>query len=153
MFDLYFFYKFTGRHILFLQHSKNQYSYKQIMKLDKISLYFNLKYITDLDAQSITNYFYFFRYFFGITPYFSNYSHEFHLNIHYFSYYIEFIVNKKKLYFLLFIFLNDIYYIINKKYIEMIKDSYYLEFKIIDMNFFIEKKYNEILFIKTNIVY
>jgi hypothetical protein len=150
MFDLYFFYQFTGRFILFLQYSKSQYSYKQITKFENIIIFFNLKYITDLDALAITNYFYFFRYFFGVLPYFTNYKHEFNLNIHYYSYFLEYRASKKNLYFYLFIFLNDMYYPINEKYIELNKDDDFFEFSIIDMNFFIEKK-NTLGFFSLNI--
>lgn len=140
MFDLLFYHKFIGNYILFLQYSLNKYSFKQMIKLNNFIIYYNLIDITDLDQFSISNYFYFFRYFFGILPYFTNYKHKFHLNIHYFSYFLQYNFKNYSFYNYIFIFLNDIFSIINKSYIEFKNTLYFCEFIIIDMNYFIEKK-------------
>jgi hypothetical protein len=140
MFNLSFFYKNIGRFILFLQFSINRYSFKQMIKLNSLIIYFNLIDLKDLDQMAISNYFYFFRYFFGILPYFTNYQHKFHLNIHYYSFFLQYYFKKFNIYNYLNIFLNDIYFKINKLYIELNNTLKIFEFIIVDMNFFIEKK-------------
>lgn len=140
MFDLLFYYKFIGRYILFLQYSLDKYSFKQMININNFIIYYNIINITDLDQFSISNYFYFFRYFFGILPYFTNYKHKFHLNIHYFSFFLQYNFKNYNFYNYIFIFLNDIYSIINKSYIEFKNTPNFFEFIIVDMNFFIEKK-------------
>lgn len=140
MFDLLFFYKYIGNFILYLQYSLNKYSFKQMIKLNNFIIYFNLINITDLDQFAISNYFYFFRFFFGILPYFTNYKHKFNLNIHYFSFFLQYYLKNNNIYNYTYIFLNDIYNRINKIYIELNLTQKFFEFIIIDMNFFIEKK-------------
>jgi len=111
-----------------------------MIKLNNFIIYFNLIDIIDLDQFSISNYFYFFRYFFGILPYFTNYKHKFHLNIHYFSFYLQYYFKTYNYYNYIYIFLNDIYSIINKTYMSFKNTLNFLEIIIIDMNYFIEKK-------------
>lgn len=140
MFNLSFFYKYLGSFILFLQYSLNKYSFKQMIKLESFLIYFNLINITDLDQVTISNYLYFFRYFFGIIPFFTNYKHKFHLNIHYFSFFLQYKFKNRNIYHYIYLFLNDTYSKINESYIKYQNAENFFEYIIIDMNFFIEKK-------------
>lgn len=108
--------------------------------MQKITLFFDIKQLTDINNQSILSCIFFFKYYFGIVPFFKNYKHEFKLNIHYFSFVIEYSFYNKVMYYVLYYFINDIYFMINKMYLLNSKFKNYWEFMVNDMNFFIEKK-------------
>lgn len=108
--------------------------------MQKITLFFDIKELTEINNQSILSCIFFFKYYFGIIPFLKNYKHEFKLNIHYFSFFIEYSFYDKIMYYVLFYFINDIYYMINKLYLLNTKFTNYWEFIINDMNFFVEKK-------------
>src|SRR5690606_12869166 len=140
MFDLFFYYKNYNRYIHILKYSKNRFHFLNILKMQKIALFFDIKQLTDINNQSILSCIFFFKYYFGIIPFFKNYKHEFKLNIHYFSFVIEYSFYNKVMYYVLYYFINDIYYMINKMYLLNTKFKNYWEFMVNDMNFFIEKK-------------
>lgn len=143
MLDLHFFYKNVGRYILFLKYSNkdnNIINYMDSMKFNKLTVFFNIKDINDLNNFSVLNYIYFFKYYFAVVPYFSNYNYRFHLNTDYFSFHIQYNFVNKAMYYSIYFFLNDIYYMMNRSFIDLKKEPNYYEFKVNDMNFFIEKK-------------
>jgi len=140
MLDFFFYYKNVIRYLLFLKKSIFKYTYINILEIKKLIVYFNIKNIIDLNNLSISNYYYFFKYFFGKTPFFSSYSYSFKLNISYYNFLILYNFKKKDIYYILFFFINDIYLLISKNAINIKKDNMYWEFSISDMNFFIEKK-------------
>jgi len=140
MFNLFFYFKNVGRYILFLRYNEINLHYKFIKEIEKVILFFDIKNIIDLNNNSILSYLFFFKYYFGVIPYFSNYKHVFKLNIHYFSFFIEYIFIGNKFYIPLYFFINDIYYMINKMYLSYNIYHNYWEYYITDMNFFLEKK-------------
>jgi hypothetical protein len=140
MFDLFFYYKNYNRYVHILKYSKNRFHFLNILKMQKITLFFDIKQLTDINNQSILSCIFFFKYYFGIIPFFKNYKHEFKLNIHYFSFVIEYSFYNKAMYYVLYYFINDIYFMINKMYLLNSKFKNYWEFIVNDMNFFIEKK-------------
>jgi hypothetical protein len=143
MLDLYFFYKNIGRYILLLKYSykdNGPFNYIDLIKFSKLAVYFNIKDINDLNNFSVLNYIYFFKYYFSVIPFFSNYNYRFHLNTDYYSFHIQYNFVNKSIYFPMFFFLNDIYYMLNRSFIELKEESNYYDFKVNDMNFFIEKK-------------
>lgn len=152
--DLFFYYKYTARFIFFLKKSNVKFYFSDILQLNKIVIYFNINNLTDLNNLSISNYYFFFKYFFGKIPFFFNYKYTFKLNISYFNFLILCNIKKKEIYYIFFFFINDIYWLISKKSINIKKFPTYWEFLINDMNFFIEKK-NSIGFfnLKDNIVF
>ena len=139
MFDFYFHYKYNGRFILNLKNTQLSH-FTDILILKKILVFFNIKGITDLSSNTVLSYLFFFKYYFGILPFFTNYQHEFKLNVHYYSFLIESTFFYKRMYPILYFFINDIYYMINKSNIVYKKDTKFLEYIINDMNFFLEKK-------------
>ena len=140
MLDFFFYYKNVVRFFLFLKKSKSIYTFNDILKIDKSVVYFNLKNIVDLNNLSISNYYFFFKYFFGKIPFFSSYKYTFKLNISYYSFIILYNFKKSEIYYVLYFFVNDIYSLISKSSILTKKESSYWEYTINDMNFFIEKK-------------
>jgi hypothetical protein len=140
MYNLYFYYKYYSRYINFLKYSKNKYHFSQTTNLHKILLSFNIKELTEINHSSILSCIFFFKYYFGIIPFFNNYKYLFKLNVHYFSFSIEYYFVKNFMYYTLFYFINDIYYMINKMHLNSLKLLNYWEYTVTDMNFFIEKK-------------
>lgn len=154
MLDFFFYYNSVIRFILFLKKSKIKYDFTEIIELKEINVYFNIKNILDLNNLSLSNYFFFFKYFFGKIPYFLNYKYNFKLNVNYFSFFILCSFKKKDLFYIFFFFINDIYSLISKNSIVLKKELNYWEYIINDMNFFIEKK-NSIGFfhLKDNVIF
>lgn len=140
MLDFFFYYKNTVRYILFLKKSKIKFNFTDILEIKKSIIYFSLKNIIDLNNLSISNYFFFFKYFFGKIPFFSSYKYNFKLNVSYYNFLISYNFEKKDIYYTLFFFVNDIYYLISKNSIKINKNLNFWEFTINDMNFFVEKK-------------
>lgn len=128
------------RFLLFLKKSKIKFNFLDILELKKAVIFFNLKNITDLNNLSISNYYFFFKYFFGKIPFFSSYKHSFKLNINYYNFIILYNFKKKEIYYVFSFFINDIFSIISKNTIKIIKGCDYWDYIINDMNFFIEKK-------------
>jgi hypothetical protein len=124
MFNLSFFYKNVIRFISFLK-DYNLNFYDKIFKINKLVVYFNCYNIVDINQNSILSSIFFFKYYFGILPVFSNYKSEFKLNIYYYNFFIEYVFKKEYIYFIFLFFLNDIYGFINKIYVKI---STYISF-------------------------
>ena len=125
MYNLYFYNKNYARYIKFLKYSKNKYHFLQITNFKKIFMYFNIKELTEMNHSSILSCIFFFKYYFGIVPFFNNYKYLFKLNIHYFDFSIEYNFVKNFMYYTLFYFINDIYYMINKTNLNLLKFNNY----------------------------
>src|ERR1700712_2152268 len=102
MIDFFFYYKNIVRFILYLKKSKFNYHLTEILKINKCTVYFNLQNIVDLNNLSISNYYFFFKYFFGKNPFFCSYKYHFKLNINYYSFIILYNFKKKDIYYILF---------------------------------------------------
>jgi len=140
MFDFFFYYKYIIRFILYLKKSETKFKPTNILKLEKVIVFFDLKNIIDLNNLSISNYYFFFKYFFGKIPFFHNYKYVFKLNVNYYNFFIMYNFKKKDIYYVLYFLINDIYFNISKNLININKVDNYWNFIINDMNFFIEKK-------------
>src|SRR6185369_5768228 len=116
------------------------YNSKDLVKINNLIVYFNIKDVNDLNSFSILNYIYFFKYYFSVIPFFSNYSYKFNLNIDYYSFFIQYTFKNYKIYYPLYFFLNDIYYAINRSFLKVYKNMNFIEYVVNDMNFFVEKK-------------
>jgi hypothetical protein len=125
MLDFFFYYKYITRFILFLKKSALNYNFIDILEIKKLIVYFNLKNIIDLNNLSISNYFFFFKYFFGKIPFFSSYKYIFKLNINYYNFIILYNFKKKDIYYVLYFFVNDIYLVISKNAINIKKEYNY----------------------------
>lgn len=125
MLDFFFYYKNTARFILFLKKSKVFFNFTNILEVNKSIVYFNLKNIIDLNNLSISNYFFFFKYYFGKVPFFSSYKYIFKLNISYYNFLISYNFRKKDIYYILFFFVNDVYFLISKNVININKGINY----------------------------
>jgi hypothetical protein len=125
MFDFFFYYKYVVRFILCLQKSKIKIKSTNILKLEKAIILFDLKNIIDINNLSVSNYFFFFKYFFGKIPFFSNYKHSFKLNVNYYNFFIMYNFKKKDIYYVFYFFINDIYFNISKNLININKVGNY----------------------------
>jgi len=140
MLDIFFYNNNTARFILFLKKSEQFYNFTEILKIKGIDVYFNIQNISDLNNLALSNYFFFFKYFFGKVPYFANYRHSFKLNVNYYSFMILCNFKKKDLFYVFSFFINDIFFLISKNALVLKKEFDSLIYSINDMNFFIEKK-------------
>jgi hypothetical protein len=125
MLDFFFYYRYIVRFILFLKKSKVKASFSDILEIKKSIVYFNLQNIIDLNNLSVSNYFFFFKYFFGKIPFFSSYKYTFKLNISYYNFIILYNFEKKEIFHILYFFINDIYYSISKNAVHIKKQFNY----------------------------
>ena len=125
MIDSFFYYQNTARFILFLKKSKQFYHFTEILKIKEINVYFNIQNIIDINNLAISNYYFFFKYFFGKIPYFINYKYNFKLNVNYYSFLIFYNFKKKDLFFVFSFFLNDVYHSMSKNAINIKKELDY----------------------------
>jgi len=112
--DYFFYYKYVGRYILCLKHSVDLFYFTNILELCKLAVFFNVYNISDLSSTTILSHIFFFKYYFGVVPFFTNYVHKFKLNVHYYNFFIQCNFFKKSIYYPLYFFFNDVYYMINK---------------------------------------
>jgi hypothetical protein len=137
--DYYFHYKNVSRFLLLEKIGviyKNTYTFPKITKLNN---FFVIKNLVDFENLKSSNYFFFFKYFFGKKAKFVNYNTRFSLNVLYHSFIIQLIIAKKDIYLFLNFLFNDILPFCNRRYIK-IKKKNSINFKILDMNIFLEKK-------------
>jgi hypothetical protein len=140
MLDYYFYYKYIGRFILYLKNSSEFFHFINILEFNKLVLFFDIYNINDLNSINILSHIFFFKYYFGVLPFFTNYIYKFKLNINYYNFFIQYNFFEKNIYYPLYFFFNDVYYMINKFNLNINKKSNFWNFCINDMNFFIEKK-------------
>ena len=117
MFDYSFHYYNIGRFILLLKKSDKFFHYTDILFFNKLVLFFNVQNINDLNNTIILSHIFFFKYYFGVIPFSTNYKYNFKLNVSYYSFFIQYNFFNYSLYYPLYFFFNDIYYMINKSHI------------------------------------
>jgi hypothetical protein len=138
--DFYMHYKSVGRFLLILKYSNLLYKSYEILNINYLVIFFFIKDLKDLDNISVSNYFYFFKYFFGKIGFFLNYSYSFSLNIGYHTFTLQSILRNRDVFFPLYFFLNDVHFmILNNGSIRNLVNKD-LEITVHDMNFFTEKK-------------
>lgn len=146
--DYNFFYKQIVRNILMnkLNIVTNQYNIPQI---EKLTYFFILSRIVDVDDAQIYNYVYLFKYFFGKTAYLTKIKSFFILGKWSYSLKVVLHVKKNYLYKNFFFFVNDIYNIVEKGYKKfgIFSKNFNIFYIIIkDLNIFNQKKTNLGLF-------
>jgi hypothetical protein len=122
MIDSFFYYENTVRFILYLKKTKQLYHFTEILKIKEINVYFNIQNIIDINNLALSNYYFFFKYFFGKIPYFINYKYNFKLNVNYYSFLILCNFKKKDLFYVLSFFINDIFALISKNALVLKKE-------------------------------
>lgn len=139
--DYYFYYKYVLRFLLLEKIGvdyKNTYAFPKIYKLNS---FFIIKDLVDFENLKSSNYFFFFKYFFGKRAFFVNYTTRFSLNVLYHSFNIQLILAKQDLYIFINFLFNDILPYCNKRFLLLnSKKNNSINFKILDMNIFLEKK-------------
>lgn len=140
MIDYSFYYKNIGRFILCLKNSSDYFHNKNILEFNKLVFFFDVSNLNDINNISILSHIFFFKYYFGIMPFFANYVYKFKLNTHYYNFFIQYNFFKKNMYYPIYFFFNDVYFMINKSNRYLEKQLNLWTFYIKDMNFFIEKK-------------
>lgn len=94
----------------------NSYALPQIVKLQ---FYFVLRQLEDVDEVQIYNYFYVFKYFFGVSAFLTKTNSFFNLGKWTYSFNVNLCVSKNKLiYSNLFFLINDIYCLSERMYLK-----------------------------------
>lgn len=128
MIDLYYYYKYIGRYILFLKYNNKKkipFHFTEILEFNKLVFFFDICNINDLNNVNILSHIFFFKYYFGIVPFLSNYSYKFKLNLNYYNFFVQYNFYKKKIYYSIYFFFNDIYFMINKLNMNLKKEFNY----------------------------
>jgi len=133
-------------------------------KIERINLYFFLKDIITLEDARIYNYFYFFKFFLGITAFFSGYKSFFDRGKTTFDIKIQALATKSNIYKVLLFFSNDVLSLLDTSYLSFSitqknKHFFVANYVLKDMNLFTEKKTNvglfnlqDVLVMKINII-
>ena len=139
-------YKFHYKHVIRYMVIHNLYSYNynsiNMPVLNKGILFFNIYEIEDMDNICSSNYFYFFKFFFGNKAVLTNFNSIFRLNIVYYSFTIQFLIKQAFMYTCICFLVQDVFPFLNQKYLEI---EFYIDsiiFIILDMTLFTEKKIN-----------
>lgn len=138
-------FKFHHKYVLrFLLLQKLGYKYihpYNIPNLSKIKMYFSVKDLVDFDHIKGSNYYFFFKYFFGKKASFVNYTSSFSLNVLYHSFEIQLIFRKHDIYLCFDFLFNDILPFCNNQYAFFnARQKHYVSYTIYDMNIFLERK-------------
>lgn len=148
--DYFFTYKYSLRFLIILKlsnfYNKNTYN---LPFLSKLSFFFSLSKSEDKDNISFYNYFYLFKFFFGKNAFLSKYRSFYNLGTWYYNFKIYIFFNKREVYPVLFYFINDFLYFINKIHYKLGVYSkklniFYIVLK--DLTIFSERKTNMGLF-------
>jgi hypothetical protein len=139
-YDFYFHYRYVMRNILLLKFSSLHFNTYNLTELNKIILDFSIKDLDDLLHLKLSNYFYFFRFFFGKKGVITKIKSNFELNILYHSFSIRIMQNKYDLNYTILFLLEEIFPALNLNYLQWIRSKNFYIFEILDMNIFIDKK-------------
>jgi hypothetical protein len=137
--DYYFHYKYISRFLLLEKIGSYYYNTYTFTKIEKLNIFFVIKNLVDFENLKSSNYFFFFKYFFGKKAKFINYKTRFSLNVWYHNFKIQLVFAKKDLYIFINFLFNDILPFCNKRYM-ILNFKNTINFKILDMNIFLEKK-------------
>ena len=113
----------------------------------KLFFFFSVRDLEDLNDVRLYNYLYFFRFFFGVRAFFTNYRFKagFFKSVYDFKVYI--FLRRDLLFFGLGFFVNDVLPFVDRDFLEVkLLRKYKVIFRLRDMNFFSEKKTNLGLF-------
>lgn len=141
VFDYYFHYKYVLRFLLLEKIGKSYINTYKFPRIYKLNTFFVIKDLVDFENLKSSNYFFFFKYFFGKKAFFLNYSSVFSLNVLYHNFNVQLNFVKKDIYFYLNFLFNDILPFCNNRYLIINSENRnYVLYIINDMNFFLEKK-------------
>src|SRR3954465_9222847 len=122
MVDYNFYYKHIGRFILYLKYSLKIFHNKNIIGFNKLIFFFNILNINDINNINILSHIFFFKYYFGTMPFFTNYLYKLKLNANYYIFFVQYNFFNKNIYYPIYFFFNDVYYMVNKSNISLIKE-------------------------------
>lgn len=148
IFDIQFTYKNTIRNILINNFGFFENTF-EIPEIARISALIKIRHLEMLDDPKIFNYFYLFKFFFGVKPYYSKIASTFNLGTTRYYFDIKYIFNKEQNYFMLSFLINDILGSTNIRNYKIQEINMYnkysynvLSIDFFDMNSFLEKKTN-----------
>lgn len=143
--DLFFNYKYTFRFLLLIS-SKDILNSFNNNKIQKIVAYFSLKDLIDLNDVRLYNYYYFFKFFFGVKPFLTRFRDISTFRKTEFTFNIQFIFHKTQAYQALYFILNDVLPFMGRRGFESTLKQYktcnILVYEIQRFNVFLLKKTN-----------
>jgi hypothetical protein len=140
--DLLFHYKYICRFLLIQKIGYLTLSTHHISKISKVVAFFSVKDLVDFEDLRNSNYFFLLKFHFGRRAFILNYKTEFSLNILYHSFIIQFISRGNNVYFPIIFILDDFKFCLTKKSFIISRYKNTLNFKVLDMNIFLERKTN-----------
>jgi hypothetical protein len=134
--DFFFHYHNVGRFILLNKFSSCCFNSHDILRFSKVLVCFSIKDLENIDDLSISNYYFFNFFFFGIQSFFFNFNSVFRLGIMYYSFIVQCIFIKKFIFFILNFLINE------KLDISLIKKDgkAYWRYEVSDLSLFIDKR-------------
>jgi len=139
--DYYFYSKYIVKFVL-----RNKFNYFSILSVPFISKVFVTYIIHDLidsDDLCSSNYFYFFRFFFGKTAFLLNHYTRFRLNIMYHFFSVELSFSRCYVFFFISFIVHDVLPYLNLKYLVVtISNDFNISLVISDLTLFTEKRTN-----------
>jgi len=135
-FDFYFHYKNVGRFILLNKFSGFYFNSYDILQFLKVIVYFSVKDTDNIDDLSISNYYFFNFFFFGIQSIFFNFSSVFRLGVMYYSFVVQCIFINKFVFFILNFLLNEKLEVM----LMQIDSVYFWRYSVSDLSLFIDKR-------------
>lgn len=143
--DLYFNYKYTFR-FLIINGILAIKECSEVTRLDKTVIFFKIKDLADLSDASVYNYSYFFRFFFGVKPFFTQCLDVSTYKKTAYTFSVQAILRKGDMYSALFYLLNDVLPFVNKRDISLhsnfFDNIYLVYFVLINLDVFSSKKAN-----------
>jgi len=134
-------YSFNNRFLsrFIIMHKLNLDQVNLMPTLNKIVLFFSLKDLETLDDVRIYNYFYFFKFFFGLRASFAGYKSFFNLGKTTFNVKIQLILTNNDIYSCLKFFSNDVFALLDLSYIflktsKIFDNVYVYNYVLKDMN-------------------
>ena len=117
-----------------------------VIFLQQLMLNVNFEKVTTVADESIYNYVYLNKFFFGRKSYINKYSYMFNMNKYFYSFIISVRIIKQAIFFTLSFLLNDVINLISLDYFRLKEEKMTLNILINDMNIFTEKKTNLVFF-------
>jgi hypothetical protein len=107
MIDFFFHYKNIGRFVILNKFSSNLFNSYNFLKFSKVVIFFSLKDIDNIDDLRISNYVFFYLFFFGVQGFFFNFFSTFRLGVTYYDLNIQCVLMKKFIFFVLCFLVNE----------------------------------------------
>jgi hypothetical protein len=140
--DLQLHYRHVCRFLLIEKAGRYTLSTLNVSRLSKVAAFFSIKNLVDLDDLRNSNYFFLLKFYFGRRAFILNYQTKFSMNTLYHSFIIQLICEGHNLFFPIIFLLNDFKFCLSPKSYTVARYHNILNFQVLDMSIFLERKTN-----------